>query len=274
MLRRWCIPLAGLAVVVGSLAAAGPATASAAATPSVHHGTVSSHLPLLRHPMIRAGHGTQPLIRGGVHNASTTSSNWSGYAASGGTYTSVSASWTQPSVTCSGSKAQYSAFWVGLDGYSSQSVEQDGTEADCSGGSPVYDAWYEMYPSAPVNFPNTVRPGDHMSASVTYNGGSSYTLKISDSTEGWNQSTNQSLSGAPNSSAEVIVEAPCCTVLGGPLQLAHFSPTSFTSSTVDGSAIGNFNPTEITMVGNNGDKDSISALSGGTNFTATWLASK
>src|SRR5262245_7033344 len=60
----------------------------------------------------------------------STSSNWSGYAVTGGRYTSVSASWTEPSVSCSGTA--YSSFWVGLDGDTSGTVEQTGTDADCS----------------------------------------------------------------------------------------------------------------------------------------------
>ena len=54
-----------------------------------------------------------------------------GKTATTGTYTSVSASWTQPG-SCSGGD-QYAAFWVGLDGYSSSSVEQTGSEVDCIG---------------------------------------------------------------------------------------------------------------------------------------------
>ena len=54
----------------------------------------------------------------------TSSTNWSGYAAASGTYTSVSASWAQPAGTCTSRTAQYSSFWVGLDGYSSGRVEQ------------------------------------------------------------------------------------------------------------------------------------------------------
>jgi hypothetical protein len=123
-----------------------------------------------------------------------------------------------------------------------------------------------------VNFSNPVSPGDQFHGSVTYNGGGSYTLVLSDTTKGWSHTINASLSGAANSSAEVIAEAPCCTASGGILPLAHFSPVTFSSATVDGSAIGNFSPTQIIMVDGSGRaKDSISALSGGNSFTATWL---
>src|SRR6188472_3762174 len=80
----------------------------------------------------------------------STSTNWSGYAATGRTFTSVSASWTQPTAICTG--ASYSSFWVGLDGDGSSTVEQTGSSADCSSaGVPSYYAWYEMYPKFPTN---------------------------------------------------------------------------------------------------------------------------
>src|SRR5438874_12384438 len=67
--------------------------------------------------------------------------NWSGYAATGGRFTKVSAKWTAPKVTCSGTNT-YSSFWVGLDGDGSNSVEQTGTASYCQGGSASYFAWY------------------------------------------------------------------------------------------------------------------------------------
>jgi hypothetical protein len=59
------------------------------------------------------------------------------------------------------------------------------------------------------------------------------------------------------------------------LPLTDFGTMSFTGSTANGSAIGNADGlTEIIMVDNAGrDKDSISALSSGENFGATWLRS-
>ena len=262
MLRRWCIPLAGVALVAGSLAAAAPAVAGTA-----------PHAAAVRHVrpggrMIRPG---APLARHGVPRNRAQSSNWSGYAAASGTYTSVSANWTEPTGHCT-SATRYSSFWVGLDGYNSQSVEQTGSEVDCSGGSPVYYSWYEMYPAFPVNFANTVRPGDQFFGSVTFTGGSSYTLVLKDLTRGWSHTVHKSLSGAANSSAEAIAEAPCCTAGGGILPLANFGTVNFSNVTVDGSPIGSAKPTGITMVDGQGrDKDTISSLSGGAKFSATWV---
>ena len=262
MLRRWCIPLAGLALVAGSVAASAPAAAAGRAP----------HAPAAAHPvrpvihLIRPGN---PMIGHGFPRINqATSSNWSGYAATG-SFHSVSANWTEPTGHCT-SATRYASFWVGLDGFNSSTVEQTGSEVDCSGGRPVYYSWYEMYPAAPHNFSNTVRPGDHFSGSVTYNGGSSYTLVLQDITQGWKHTVNKSLSGAANSSAEVIAEAPSSLV--AVLPLANFGTVNFSKSTANGSPIGNFAPTRIVMVDNSGrPKDSVSSLTGGGNFSATWL---
>src|SRR5450755_4908524 len=165
MTRRWCIPLTTLALLLGSvLAAAGTASAASLAHPATTHAVQPGGL------MIRPGGAA----RTSAHSSSRTtdeSTNWSGYAATGanGAFKSVSASWTEPTGKCTSRRsAQYSSFWVGLDGFNSGSVEQTGTDVDCSGRTPVYYGWYEMYPAFPVNYTNTVRPGDHFSASVTF----------------------------------------------------------------------------------------------------------
>jgi hypothetical protein len=261
MLRRWGILLAMLTLTAGLTVAAGSASA---ATMGFRPGG----------PIHLVGAaGTAPNLRGGIsHQAQST--NWSGYAATTGTYSSVSASWTEPTGTCSRS-SQYSSFWVGLDGYSSSSVEQTGSEVDCSGSRPQYYAWYEMYPNPSVSYSNTVRPGDHFNSSVTYTGSNHFSLFIQDTTQGWSHTTVGTLAGAARSSAEVIVEAPCCTAGGGILPLADFGTVSITGSLANGSALGNSGGvTQIVMVDSAGrDKDTVSSLTSGENFSATWLRS-
>ena len=261
MVRRWCIPLAGAALVIGSLA-----YAPAAAAGRAPHAPGSVHQVRPGGRMIRPG---SPAGHGLPRNQQQ-SSNWSGYAATG-SFTSVSANWTEPTGHCT-SATRYSSFWVGLDGFNSNTVEQTGSEVDCAGGSPVYYSWYEMYPAFPVNFSNTVRPGDKFFGSVTFNGGSSYTLVLQDITQGWKHTVHKSLTGAANSSAEVIAEAPCCTASGGILPLANFGTVNFSNAKANGSAIGNSSPVQIDMVDNSGRlKDQTSALSGGGSFSDTWL---
>ncbi|HTJ68076.1 MAG TPA: G1 family glutamic endopeptidase [Actinospica sp.] len=202
---------------------------------------------------------------GGVRHADTTSTNWAGYAATGSTYTSVTTTFTQPKVTCS-SGDQYSSFWVGLDGYSSSSVEQTGTEADCVGSTAEYSAWYEMYPAYPVTYSNTVAPGDTIVEKVIYEGSNKYELYLADSTRGWSHTTTKTGSFS-RSSAEVIAEAPYS---GGVLPLANFGTVTFKSSTVNGSTLSSSSPTSIDMDTSSGTvKASTGSLSGGT-FSITW----
>jgi hypothetical protein len=110
---------------------------------------------------------------------------------------------------------------------------------------------------------------------VTYTGSNHFSLFIQDTTQGWSHTTAGTLAGAARSSAEVIVEAPCCTAGGGILPLADFGMVSITGSLANGSALGNAGGvTQIVMVDSAGrDKDSVSSLSGGQNFGATWLRS-
>jgi hypothetical protein len=264
MRRRWSIPLTTLILIIGSVAAATSATAR---SPGPHSRSGQAAIVHAAQPGGPAANMLRPHAGPASH---ATSTNWSGYVATGSTYNSVSSSWTEPTATCS-SGDQFSSFWVGLDGDGSNTVEQTGSEADCQGGTPQYFAWYEIFPSAPVNFNNPVSPGDQMAASVTYNGGSSFTLKLSDTTQGWSQTVNRSLAGAARASAEVIAEAP--SALTGVLPLTNFGTVNFSGSTVDGSQLSSVNPAEITMASGNGtQEDSISALNGGS-FSATWDSS-
>jgi hypothetical protein len=197
----------------------------------------------------------------------STSTNWSGYAVTGSRFTSVSASWTEPTVTCSGTA--YSSFWVGLDGDTSNTVEQTGTDADCSGSTPQYYAWYEMYPKFPVNLSGTVRPGDHLNASVTTDGRGGFTLTISDTTQGWTNTTNARLKSAKLASAEVIAEAPSSS--GGVLPLANFGTVSFGNATANGALLTSSTPNidPITMQSGSTVKAQPSNINSGA-FSVTW----
>jgi hypothetical protein len=107
------------------------------------------------------------------------------------------------------------AFWVGLDGVNSGTVEQDGTLAWCYQGRPYYYTWWEMFPTVGVEAIGTaVNPGDHIVASVRFSAGA-YVLRVTDSTNPANSfSTTQIcnyLVVCSNASAEWIAEAPSAT---------------------------------------------------------------
>jgi Peptidase A4 family len=242
---RRAVPMVTL---VGMLLAVAPATASAA-------------------------HARNHRIRRG------TSTNWSGYALTGpGPYSSVSASWTQPAVNCAVTRSGDSAFWVGLDGYTTETVEQTGTEANCVAGKAAYGAWYEMYPRGSVGLSEPVSPGDSFTASVTYLGKaffgltSKFQLTLSDTTQGWSRSETKYLRTAKLGSAEAIAEAPSSAF--EVLPLSDFGAAAFSGLTVDGSLVSASTPSveSITMESETGALEAEpSALSDGS-FTDTWFS--
>jgi hypothetical protein len=267
MIRKWCIPLTTLALVFGSMLAAGSASAAATAPhPGVSHFTPGGL-------MVRPGGHVAGSPK--AHLNQDQSTNWSGYAVTGasGAFHSISASWVEPTGTCTSRRsAQYSSFWVGLDGFNSNSVEQTGTDVDCNGRTPVYYGWYEMYPAFPVNYTNTVRPGDHFSASVTFTGTETYTLVLTDSTRGWTHTTVQNETGLSRSSAEVITEAPSSS--SGVLPLADFGTVNYSTSSANGTSLGTQSPTQIIMINGSGQqKDSTSAIASSGAFSNTWIRS-
>ena len=186
--------------------------------------------------------------------------NWSGYVATGSGFTSVSAAWTEPSVTCNSSNDLY-APWVGIDGYGSNSVEQTGVATDCSSGHPAYQAWYEMYPANPVYYGNAVSGGDHFTGTVTRSG-TSYTLTISDTTKGWTKTTTKSYRGA-NASAEFILESPTGAY-------PKFGSVTFTGSTINGTSLSSHNPIAFDASNGSGFEDHTSTISGGGTFSVTY----
>ncbi len=214
------------------------------------------------------------------------SPNWAGYTVltsidnpQSGSVESVEASWNVPSVDCSLSDSDYaSAFWVGIDGISSNSVEQIGTESDCIGGSPVYYAWYEVYPQDSVTLDLAISPGDEVHAKVEYVSGNTFRYTMTDLTTAETVSfTDQGRVTAERSSAEWIAEAPT-NGRNRLLPLADFRPITFTHAavTVNGEsgpisgAHWEYQP--IIMQSRGGSlKATPSGLStGGTDFTVVW----
>ena len=178
--------------------------------------------------------------------ATQSSTNWAGYAvtspdpAAPSTFTSVSASWTQPEATC-GEKdgISSSSMWVGIGGYgnSAAALEQIGTGADCNPSGPSsYYAWYELVPDPPVSFAMKIKPGDVISTSVKVKG-NFVTLQITNRTRGTVAADRALDHSLDLSSAEWIAEAPSTCWAGSscsPLPLADFGSLKFSGITATG----------------------------------------
>ena len=279
MARHWWIPVAAIAVVAGGAVAV--ATAAASASPGLTHHAVETAAvgaPIASptavapgHPMVSSGGGSVAGVAGNSAIArAAKSTNWSGYAVHAGKYRNVSATWIEPAAKCPLPKAkQYAAFWVGLDGYNSDSVEQTGTDSDCSGPTPHYYGWYEMFPAAPVFFKTQVKPGNEMSASVTFSGTDTYTIVLKNLSRRWTHTIVKHETGLARSSAEVITEAPSST--SGVLPLADFGTVTFSSVRVSGILLRTLKPTAIVMVdGNGAARDSTSPIAN-DKFHNTWI---
>jgi hypothetical protein len=190
---------------------------------------------------------------------------WGGYVATGTSYKTVTAAWVNPSVDCSA--GGIGSWWVGFDGWNTNTVEQIGVDADCTSGSLSYNPWWEMYPRNSHYFADPTHVGDHMTATVTHNSGTSYTLTMSDTTTNWTKTVTASLSGALNDGAEVMVEPIGSATV--PL-LPNFHNIQFTGVAVDGKAMGGVSTIESTLGRGNTVLATTSALSG-SSFSLAWL---
>ena len=197
--------------------------------------------------------GASPAPSGRYHalrisHDSQVSSNWAGYAVAGAdpadgspvAYTDVTGSWIQPKVTCTPGTESYSAFWIGLGGFSdaSQALEQIGTESDCTaGGKAVYAAWYEIIPAPSIPLRIVVRAGDRMTAAVLVQG-TQLILQLTNETRHVRVTRRVTMAEPDTSSAEWIAEAPStCSSSGrcSTLPLANFRSVVFSRSAATGS---------------------------------------
>jgi hypothetical protein len=198
------------------------------------------------------------------------SPNWSGYVVTGRpgsavSYSSVTGTWTEPTVTCArGDSGSFSTISVGLGGYgaNAQSDEQVGADANCGAtGKPAYYAWFDLAPYPSYSVPHKVLPGDTLTATVsiiTSKRPPWVEVQVKNLTRNWTftreiswVSAGQFLvaPGAQNtggqsapdtSSAEWLVEAPssCHQFVCAQASLANFSSVSMTkiSAVANGSA--------------------------------------
>jgi len=206
---------------------------------------------------------------------------WSGYVDKGATFTNVSASWTQPTVSCPVPTARVS-FWIGFDGFGDGTVEQAGTFVKCTLNGPVtYQAFWEMFDGkhSPGGEPFDVSPGDKIFASVKYTGGA-YVLEVRDKTSHKHlEVTKQCAKVCQRSMAEWIVERPG----SGTYPLADYTKVEFKGAKADGTPGGSGGISafpdilEVTML-HAGKKlsapSNLDSRDGGKAFHCTWLAAQ
>ncbi len=289
--RRFLAAAFGAATLIGTVglavlpsAASGQTAASGRVTV---HRAAAAGIVKPGGPIVSAtvpGHASAQAAGGQRFSVAKQSVNWSGYAVtSSKKFTYVQSRFVEPTLTCSGDHAnEWSSNWVGFDGFqpNSPTVEQDGTAAHCGGANnttPVYKAWYELYPAGSVNV-FTVNPGDTINTSASYSNGK-FTLTVSDLTTGKSATHTAKCGSCKRNSAEWVVERPelCSATNCFLAHLADFRTTSMSAKVrVAGvsaaQGIPNFRNYNITMFDTaNTQLDSVGKVSSNT-FPATWMA--
>jgi hypothetical protein len=270
-------PLAAAASLTGLVIFAAAPAGGTAGSPARHARAVHTH------PAI--------FVPGGSTMESISeSNNWGGYAAlpqhSGASFRYVQATFTVPSVNCAVTPGAFSVHWVGLDGFGTKTVQQDGIAANCDGTTPVYSAWWETYPANQIQTVSAVQvhPGDAVTASVYFNAAKGvhhdeYNLVLTDVSTGQGFSLWKRCGGSTckNASAEVITEAPSAA---GVLPLADFariSPVNIhvtdKSRQKGGISSPNWDHSKIILVGGEVNHPTLAApgsLLGTHAFSTTW----
>jgi hypothetical protein len=275
------------AVTIAASAAAFSAPYAAARPTAPRAAAVSATVSPGPQPMIPA-----PQPGGPAGTSATTmidtvfSHNWGGYAVhrSGVKFRAIKATFFVPFMNCAvtpGSTApgDFSSHWVGLDGFSSHTVEQDGVEADCIGGSPHYNAWHEVFPRPEQPVSMKIRPGDSITASVRYSRSTrKYRLEVMDNTNGNHFTVHQRCAGSAcvRDSAEAISEAPSDN--NGILPMADYGASSFAGISITGGSgktggikSGHWGHSKIIQVGMSSQVIGSPTALHGRSFDVYWL---
>jgi Peptidase A4 family len=231
------ITAAALALVGG--------TSAFSSQPAAHqshpqHASASpASLRLSTHPMIPAPLPAGPAAAavGTIGNVTAVGSrNWAGYAVSrkGVKFRKVSATIFVPFLNCAVTpRRTFSSAWVGLDGFSSGTVEQDGISADCAGGKAHYAAWWEIFPRPEIATSMVIHAGDSITETVTFNPrNGKFLMSVRDNTNHRHFAVARKCAAkrCSRSSAEFISEAP--GVNGGQSSLADYGAESFASISI------------------------------------------
>jgi len=221
-------------------------------------------------------HSLSLLFAPNVANVSTApdiSRNWSGYTATGRSFTSVTGTWTVPHVVSSGRNAA-DATWVGIGGIQSSDLIQSGTQDLISkSGQVTHSAFIEMLPNVAQQIPVTINGGDSITVSVTERSTNQWQISFKDNTNAQQPYTTTALYFSSLSSAEWIEEAPS----NGRriLPLANFGTVDFSGgSTIENrnhDTIAQSNAQPVIMVNSSGQALATpsSLSSDGASFSIT-----
>lgn len=202
-------------------------------------------------------------------NSISNSTNWAGYAATGGKFTSVSGTWNVPAVS-NAARGSADTVWVGIGGVKTSDLIQAGTQATTnSAGQTEYAAWYEMLPQTVQTMPVNIGANDSVTVSITQQASSQWLISFKDNTSGATYQ-NTFVYSSSLGSAEWVVEAP--SVSRGIISLDNFGSVQFSNcyAIKDGNAVNvsQSGAASITML--NGNKLALavpSAVSSGSDFS-------
>jgi len=177
-----------------------------------------------------------------------TSGNWSGYVATGhSNYNEVGADYTEPHISSSVCSNTAEGTWVGIGGYTSNSLGQDGT---AYGTGHPHGAWWEVLPALPVYSTWNGSAGDTITATTTWDTTTNkWDFAVIDGSHILNPAEQGgSYSGT---SAEVITEMPG-------VALANFGTIPFTNAYVYYGSTGRHGigqPTHDEVIMSDGSRD-------------------
>lgn len=204
-----------------------------------------------------------------------TSTNWSGYLATNGSFTTISGAWTATLATGNGSTQSADSTWIGIGGVTSGDLIQTGTENIISASGQVStSAFFELLPgfAQPIaSMPVTA--GDSMSAAITQVTAGQWTISITDVSTGQTFTTSVSYASSL-SSAEWIEEDPSYS-FRQQIPFDNFNLASFTAGmTTDNGllvTIAASTAQPVTMVNNAGQPIAVPSAIGanGMSFTVT-----
>ena len=200
-----------------------------------------------------------------------TSSNWSGYVANGGTYTSVTGTWIVPQVGATTTGAD--ATWVGIGGVTGTDLIQAGTQATVTGdGSVTYSAWTEILPDFSRTAPLQVTAGDTVTVTITEQSSGLWLIVMENKTT--SDTYQKTLRYASSrSSAEWVQEAPSTS--RGIVTLDDFGSVRFLAGSAvrDGASLGltSLGATPIAMINRAGQAIALPSTLGddGSSFVVT-----